>query len=438
MHAATDRRSTSTRSARVAGAVGNAVEWYDFAVMGASAALVAQVLTPGGKGSLTAVFALFGLSFLVRPVGAMLGAAWADRAGRRVPLIATVLAMTLATACIGLLPSWQAAGGVVVLALLGLRIVQGLANGAELVVSVAYLVEHAPPGRRGLWGGAQMATMAAGFAGGMAAVSVVSAVLTPAAMAAWGWRIPFLVAIPLGVVTLLLRTRATETPEFAQIEIARSQAPSSPGRTVLARHLPAVVRGFVLTAALMSSFTLWFVYLPAHLAQTGGVALDVSLASATVGLVVLAASALACGSVSDRWGRRPLIGAGLALLAVTWAAAYPLVTQGVAVLLLAHVAAGAGLGALVLQSTLAESFPLRLRTTGIAVSFGLASALVGGTSTLVADVLQRTDPALVQVYALAWVVLAAGAALTLPHRGGVASQAVTAPGLLPNVYEARR
>ncbi len=427
MRAGTDRTRTS---ARVAGAVGNAVEWYDFAVLGASAALIAQVLTPGGKGSVTAVFAVFGLSFVVRPLGALLGAAWADRSGRRPSLIATLLAMTLATAAIGLLPSWQAAGGIVVVALLGLRIVQGLATGAELVVSVAYLVEHAPPGRRGLWGGAQMATMAAGFAGGMAAVSVVSAILTPEAVTAWGWRIPFLIALPLGLVTLLLRSRAAESPEFGQIETAMTQAPTGRARTALTRHRPALVRGFILTAALMSSFTLWFVYLPAHLAQTNVLALHESLASATVGLVVLATSALLCGSASDRRGRRPLIGAGLTILFVSWAAAYPMVTQGFAVLLLAHVAAGAGLGALVLQSTLAESFPPVLRTTGLAISFGLASALVGGTSPLVADALQRVDPALVQVYALAWVVAAAGAALTLPHPAGEPSPDAAGRGLL--------
>ncbi|HYN30971.1 MAG TPA: MFS transporter [Dermatophilaceae bacterium] len=398
---------------RLAGAVGNMVEWYEFAVFGASATLVAGALTPGDSG-LTAVFAVFAVALLARPVGAVLGAVWADHAGRRTPLLASILAMTVATVAIGLLPSWSVAGGVVVLALVVLRIVQGLSSGAELVVSVAYLAEHAPVGRRGLWGGLHMATLAVGFAVGMGAVSAVSFALSPSAVQSWGWRLPFLLALPLGAAAFTLRRLAIETPDYAGLRAHGGGSGGGARWRLLLRRPGRVAQAFVLTSGLMCSFTLWFVHLPAHLASTRVVALHTALGSSIAGLVAMSVSAVVCGHVSDHQGRRPLILGGLALTAITWGVGYPLVLEGsTSAMLVANLAAGTGLGALLVQSTLGEAFPLHLRTAGLALGFSLASALVGGTAPLVADRLVRLGPWPVVLYAVAWLAGAALAAVPL-------------------------
>jgi MFS transporter, MHS family, proline/betaine transporter len=350
-------------------------------------------------------------------VGALAGAAWADRAGRRLPLIVTVFGMSLATAGIAVLPTWAAAGALTVVLLLVLRVVQGLSTGAELVVSVAYLVEHAPAGRRGAWGSLHMATIAIGFGAGSAAVATMSAALPPESLTSWGWRVPFALALPLGFVVFRLRRRATETPAFQQMPRNAAVVMWRRPWVALAPERRKLLAGFLLTAGFMSSFTLWFIFMPAHLNERWDLPLHLALGCAAVGLLAMAGSALACGHASDRWGRRPVIAAAAAITAGTWVVGYPALADGsLGTLLAVHVIAGVGLGGFVLQSTLAELFPAPLRTAGIAVTFGLASALVGGTSPLSADLLARLDPALVSIYALVWLLAAAGATAALGRR----------------------
>jgi MFS transporter, MHS family, proline/betaine transporter len=396
-----DVHTAGRTRATAAGAAGNVIEWYDFAVFGASATLLAAVLTAGGERGLTSVFAVFALSFVIRPLGAVLIGTRADRAGRRGPLVLTLLMMTLATAAIGLLPAWAAVGTAATVLLLLLRAVQGFSSGGELVVSITYLVEHAPHHRRGLRGGLHLATMALGFAAGMGAVAALQRGLGPAAMVEWGWRLPFLLALPLGAVALYLRWRTDETPDFrAQVTVApRSRL--APLTEAIRGHRDTVAAGFVLTAALASSFNLWFVYLPSRLVSDGRYELPVVLTGALAGLVVMAVSAILCGHLSDRWGRRPLLLAGTTAVVALWLVAPQSVAEGsLAALVVADVAMGAALGAFVLQSALADRLPTRVRTSGMAASFGLASALVGGTAPLVASLL--TDTAGVTLYALVW------------------------------------
>jgi MHS family proline/betaine transporter-like MFS transporter len=267
-------------------------------------------------------------------------------------------------------------------------------------VSVTYLVEHAPRQRRGLRGGLHLATMALGFAAGMGAVAVLQRELGPTAMADWGWRLPFLLAVPLGLVCFYLRWRTDETPDFrAQVTVARSRL--APLAEVVGRHRATVAGGFLLAAALASSFNLWFVYLPSRLVSDGRYELPAVLGGALAGLLVMAVSAVVCGRLSDRWGRRPLLLAGVVAVTALWVVAPARVADGsLGTLVVADVAMGAALGAFVLQSALADRLPARVRTSGMAVTFGFATALVGGTAPLVATLL--SDGVYVQLYGLVW------------------------------------
>jgi len=426
--------ASARRGVKVAGALGNAVEWYDFAVLGASATLVAQALTPGGSSGMTAVFLVFGLSFVVRPVGSMIGARWADRAGRRRPLIVSWVTMTVVTAAIGVLPPWSVGGSAVFVALMLLRVTQGLSAGAELVVSVAYLVEHAPSDRRGLSGGVHMATMALGFAGGTAAVWAVSAALPADALSAWGWRLPFLAALPLGLVAIVVRNRLVETPTHRELRSTVTSVVWRHPLRALAPERATVARGFLLTAGFTSSFSLWFVYLPAHLAGSDVVSLPTALTAATSGLLAIAGSAVILGGASDTLGRRPVVLVGLVVVMLSWLIAFPALVHGASQLFIpASILMGTGLGAVLLQSVLAEAFTASLRTVGIAVTVGIANALVGGTAPLVGDALGRVAPLLPAGYALSLLLLSAWGALTLSAHPTVApSTRVALPGRSPS------
>ena len=175
-----------------------------------------------------------------------------------------------------------------------------------------------------------------------------------------------------------------------------------------------MVRSFLLAAALTCAVNLWFVYVPARLAYEHSVAAGPALAGAIVGLLTLSVSAVVCGHWSDVVGRRPVIAAGLATHLLLWTFGYPSVDDGVVPLVLLQAVAGAGMGALVVQATISEAFPAPLRAAGIAVSLGLATAIVGGTAPMVAELLTGVGPGLVQVYAVLWLAAAAASSLREP------------------------
>src|ERR671910_914325 len=202
--------SGARRRALVAGCVGNLVEWYDFALYGAFATVLAAAFFPGADPAtgLLATFAVFGVAFLARPAGALLFAHHGDRLGRRRALVASILLMAVVTAGIGLLPGYDAVGWLAPALLVLLRAGQGMAVGGEYGGSAAFVVEYAPAERRGWYGGWQWATVCLGLAAGLATAALLSATLDGPALRAWGWRLAFLLALPLGLVGLLFAAGA--------------------------------------------------------------------------------------------------------------------------------------------------------------------------------------------------------------------------------------
>lgn len=381
---------THQRHALLVTCLANAIEWYDFAVYGAMASVLTVVLLPPGSGStgLVAVFAVFATTFLARPVGALLIGVRADRSGRRPALVRMVLLMSGATAAIGLLPAWSVAGLVAPFGLVLLRLVQGFASGGEITTSITLLLESAPRNRWGRYGGWHTATVALGIAGGIGAAGVVSAALSQDQLHAWGWRIPFLVALPLGMIGLVVRRRLRET-------LATDVAVAGPSSGSLGRvwrgHRQAIRTGFVLVAVLAGTVNMWFVFLPVQLGSEDTYPLPVALACAAAGLLAVAAFAPALGALSDRVGRRPLLAAGTASLCVLIVPAYLAATEGPwPFLLVADVVVACSLSCLVVTTHVAEQFPAGARATGVAMTFGLATAVVGGTAPLIGSLLSAS------------------------------------------------
>ncbi|MBG0567073.1 MFS transporter [Actinoplanes aureus] len=387
----TARRSAGTRRALVGACVGNAVEWYDFAIYGAFATVLAQVFfPPGEQAALAATFAIFATSFVARPIGAMLVGRRSDQRGRRPVLSRMIAVMTGATAAIALIPSWSVIGVLAPALLLLLRLTQGFSVGGEVASSVAFLSESAPAGSRGRFGGWHTASIAIGLSAGYAVAALLSAAFPDDVLMDWGWRLAFLSALPLGLVARYIRRRLDETPMFEAVA-----APAKPRviADVVRGRAGAIGRGFLLVTTLSVAFNLWFVFLPGYVAAEATIPLGAALGSGVIGLLTAAVTAPVMGRLSDRLGRRPVLITGTLAIAVFAVPGFALAGRAIAGLLLADVLLAGLLGTLVVTAFVAELFPTEVRATGVAVTYGLSTAIFGGTAPLVATLLAGAESA---------------------------------------------
>lgn len=371
-----------------AGIAGNVLEWYDFAVYGYFAAPIGRHFFPSDDpaASLIAAFGVFAAGFLMRPVGGLVFGHIGDRFGRNRALMLSVLAMVIPTFLIGVLPDHSQIGAAAPVALVLLRMIQGLSVGGEYTTSVVFLVESAPPGRRGLVASASPLGATAGTLLGSAAGSLTSLVLSAEQIGAWGWRVPFLAGIFVGIAGLLVRRHLPVAPAHHSVS-AEGHSPIIEAFRLQWRNM-AQVAG--LNALLAVGFYLAFVYAVTFLENVVHIPTAAAFDINTLNMLALMLIIPTAGHLSDKVGRKPVLLAACAGgLLFAWPLLWLMHHQNLQAVFLGQLglAVVVGLFSGVVPVTMAEALPARVRCTAMSVSYNLCVGVLGGTTPMIATYL---------------------------------------------------
>jgi metabolite-proton symporter len=386
------RTAPSARERRkVLGAsfIGTAIEWYDFFLYGAAAALIFGPQFFPSQDPLAgtlAAFATFAVGFIARPVGGVLMGHYGDRVGRKSMLLISMLLMGGATVAIGLLPNYATIGAAAPVLLVIFRFLQGLGVGGEWGGAVLMAVEYSPRNRRALYGSFPQMGLPAGIILSNLVFIVVTAVLAPDVFQAWGWRVPFLLSGALIIVALYLRLQIQESPSF-EADKKRAAVERNPLRTVLTKHGLTVVLAGAVSIAPPAIGYMYSVYMLSHGTSVLGIARPAMLWLIVFGAVAHLVTVYLGAVLADRFGQKPVFTAGAALI-ILWA--FPFFglinTADPALILLAFsvMLLGQSLMAGPQAAMIAELFPSPVRYSGTSVAYQIGSILGGGFAPLIA------------------------------------------------------
>ena len=379
--------------------LGNFIEWFDYASYSYFATTIALVFFPSGNHTVAMLqtFGVFALSFVLRPVGALFWGNFGDKKGRKGALAISIMFMSGASFLIGCLPSYAKVGILAPILLLLLRMVQGFSASGEYAGAATFLGEYAPTKKRGIYCSLIPASTAIGLLAGSMLATFMTASLSSEALTAWGWRIPFLMAGPLGLVVHYIRTKLADSPVYAsmsealenkqQVASDTASEQTSPLHELFQHHAKALLISFGACVLNAVGFYTVLTYLPTYLSDTVGLASAQSSTITTICLVLYVALVFGMGHISDKFGRKKvLIGACAAFILLTVPAFLVLNTAQFWPVLIVELAMCATLTANdgTLSSYLTETFPTSVRFTGFAFSFNLANAIFGGTAPFIA------------------------------------------------------
>ncbi|GIO68178.1 MFS transporter [Paenibacillus sp. FSL M7-1455] len=395
------------KKAVIATALGNAMEWFDFGIYSYLAVVIGKVFFPEMSGSVQLVytFATFSIAFIVRPFGGLFFGRLGDRWGRKKVLTITLLMMAISTLCIGLIPSYASIGTTASVLLLLARLVQGFSTGGEYSGAMTFIAESTPDKKRGfLSSGLEVGTLI-GYIAGSGLVTLLTYLLGSEQMLAWGWRIPFFIAAPIGLVGLYLRGHLEETPAFEAMEQAKDEdKPKTPLRELFSRHWKVILICTVLVFFFNVVDYMVLSYMPSHLTAVLGYGEAEGLLLILIVMFIMIPIVLAMGYFSDRIGNKRIMQIGLAGLLVLSLPAFMWISSGKLGLVF--------LGLLILAvfltcfegtmpSVLPALFFTDVRYGLLAITYNISASLFGGTTPLVmAWLINLTQNNLVPAYFL--------------------------------------
>ncbi|WP_206955597.1 MFS transporter [Trinickia acidisoli] len=376
------------RRAIVSSVLGSGLEWFDFLVYGYFAKIIAQVFFPADRPfvSITLTLATFAIGFLVRPIGGVLLGMYADRAGRRRALAMLIVTMAASTLLMGLTPSYATIGVAAPLLIVLARLLQGMSVGGQFATASAMLVEYAPPGKKMFYGSFNMSAQSFALLLSSGVGWLLTTHLSHAQLVAWGWRVPFLMGSLAGPIGFYIRHRVAESPEFTRLREHGGKPQRPTVRTFFRENTDAVIcaMGIIIVGA--ATNYAWHSYLPLYVERQLHLPLSTALVGAFVsGVLNLALFPLA-GKLCDRYGAYRLFYP----VVIAWIiVAYPLfgfvisspspthlfIAQMVSSLFLAAMSGSH-------PGMLATLFPVRNRSTGVALSYNVAVTLFGGLAPL--------------------------------------------------------
>ena len=361
--------------------IGNALEFYDFVIYSFFAGTIGALFFPSEDPTVQLLlsFATYGVGFFLRPIGGMVLGAYADRRGRKAATVLTLFLMALGTAMIGLAPTYSQIGVLAPILVVAGRLIQGFSAGGEVGASTTLLAEYAPPAERGYFGSWQLASQGAAILVAAGLSWLINTLLSPAEVREWGWRMPFLIGIFIVPIGLWLRRALKET----HANEARAETKQMSSLSVALRdHWKKIIVGIALIIGGTASNAVIVLYMSTYAIRQLSLPPTTALfAGVAAGFITLVAAPTA-GALSDRFGRRKLVGLSYLLIAVAIYPAFLLVNASptlptlIAVVLgLGALNAGGGAPAII---SLAEVFPAEVRATGMSVVYALGVAVFGG------------------------------------------------------------
>ena len=371
----------------LAAVIGNALEWYDFVVYGFLTVIISRLFFPSDSeyASLLMAMATFGVGFFMRPVGGILIGMYADRKGRKAALQLIILLMTISIAMIAFAPTYAAIGAAAPVLIVLARLLQGMATGGEFASATSFLVESAPAGRRGFYGSLQMVGQSVAALAGAAAGMLITQGLTPEQIDSWGWRLPFMFGLLIGPVGLWIRRHLNETEAF--IEASQSTEPPLGLMAIWGAYRRSIAVSFGLVVSGTIMYYVVLIYMPTYAKTQLGIPLGEAFIAQVAGLLCLTVGTPFFGILSDRIGRRPVLMLACALYFIlpyplfSWLLADPGLFRLAVMQVLLCSAVAVGFGAI--STALAEQFPVRMRSTGLALAYNFAVMLFGGFAQLI-------------------------------------------------------